>query len=272
MPPLSEQPEHWENTNWTCLSKIIAECLSCSPSSRLRAPGLKDVLEKLSAKTKIHQKEHNQASQDTVSISSSFESRPNFDLSFGDDDYESEVIHDNLISNEKLKKCYEIDSDECKMTIKDLGISQDTPMTTLGCLSLSVPVPKYPFDSYKTFLKIAETVSSLSDLEIIFDATNACTWLCVEICTKRMEQMSIEVVAEKVREIIFENPRTYNKVRDSSKYYSVNEVLFKTKLPFSAFDYVNLDFFTGIDDNTIENNICLALKTAIKLETLQKIH
>ena len=126
-------------------------------------------------------------------------------------------------------------------------------------MALEVPVPQYSFDSYKTFLATAELVP-LFQMEKVFNATNACTWLCVDICSQHIEKMSIECVAEKVREIIFENPRTYNRVRDSSRYYTVNEVLANTGAHFSAFDYVNLDFFTAEGDDIIERNMTNALK------------
>ena len=99
----------------------------------------------------------------------------------------------------------------------------------------------------------------------VFNATNACTWLCVDICSQHIEKMSIECVAEKVREIIFENPRTYNRVRDSSRYYTVNEVFAKTGAPFSAFDYVNLEFFIGKGDDIIERNMKNALEDCCDL-------
>ena len=89
LPPLSEQPKHWDDKNWAHLSKTIAECLS-SPSIRPTANGLKDVFEELSKNIKINQKERNSASQDTMSISSSFESGPDFDLLIENDEYEIE--------------------------------------------------------------------------------------------------------------------------------------------------------------------------------------
>ena len=93
--------------------------------------------------------------------------------------------------------------DHCKLFIEDLGISQDTPTTALGCIALNVPVPQYSFDSYKTFLAMAQLVS-LSQMETVFNATNACTWLCVDICSERIDEMTIQHVAEIVRDIIFD--------------------------------------------------------------------
>ena len=251
LPPLSEHPKHWDSKSWKSLSEAIIQCLSTSPMTRPTANALKNTIVEIEGNIS----ESNSESQDTMSITSYMQSQADFNLGLEED----EIIISEKSDIEKLHKYYQIESEHCKLLIEDLLISQDSPTTALGCIALNVPVPQYSFDSYKTFLAMAEMVS-LSQMENVFDATNACTWLCVDICSQKIDQMTIEGVAENVRNIVFENPRSYNKIRDSSRYYSVNEVLAKTNAQFSAFEYVNLNFFTAKDDDIFEENMKIALE------------
>ena len=142
------------------------QCLSTSPLTRPTANALKNAIVEIEARVY----ESHCESQDTLSINSYMQSQADFNLGMEED----ESIISEKSNVEKLNKCYQIELDHCKLFIEDLGISQDTPTTALGCIALNVPVPQYSFDSYKTFLAMAQLVS-LSQMETVFNATNACT-------------------------------------------------------------------------------------------------
>ena len=79
-----------------------------------------------------------------------------------------------------------------------------------------------------TFKEFMETTSKLSIEESLerFDSTNACVFLALDISEYILLSQQIlarEEIVIRVQDIIFNRTQAYNKVRDRSKTYEVND-------------------------------------------------
>ena len=161
-----------------------------------------------------------QADEDTLKYSTPISSQePGFDL--GDT---SEILFDFEV---QFERTYQISTDTCEMQIKSLGLSQDTPMNTImdKAHGNSLPIPFFP--AFERFIEICRTEPSIETLMHVYDGTNSCTFLAVDIAMSITKETigDIQRIAADAGELIITGPPRYNKSRNKEVYYNIDDVL-----------------------------------------------
>ena len=82
-------------------------------------------------------------------------------------------------------------------------------------------------ESYKLFLRTISSVNKEESLQQ-YDATNACQFLAIDICDSILlskDVLNHTNIVTQVQDIILTRPKVYNRVRDRTKTYEVNDAL-----------------------------------------------
>ena len=112
--------------------------------------------------------------------------------------------------------------------VQDLMVSQSTPWDVIYANDSEMAMyEELDFPSFKSFLAFLSH-NSLEQNLALFDATNSCVFLCLDICQRIMlskDEVEIGHVVNITRDIIMTGPLEYNKVRDINRTYALDEVL-----------------------------------------------
>ena len=260
-PPIEDPPVHWSKSEWKKLSPVLGHCFFANPSERPPIKSLHHNVRLLKQHfAEVHWEERlnkkrnkdqdqaatSQSSEKTVPISSTPQSsQPVFD--FGD---MSEIIFD---PEGPLERTYKNYAEGCKMDIKSIGLSQNTPLEVITSQTFNMPLPTPFFPAFSRFIELCKAEKDANALVETYDATNSCTFLAVEIAMNITAENigEIQKIAAEAGELIITGPPRYNEKRNKDKHYNIDEVLGMLKM--EARVGFSCDFSHSCKDDVIKN-------------------
>ena len=245
-PPLDTAPNYYIDEVWDGLKNVLDECLDSDPIVRPAAGRVLALVENLVTLICPEKDKVESCESDYIDIEMCLNTSATSSLTVTQCTTPSESqedisvsVSDNEISfpANPLQSIFNITSNDFEIEIIDLLVSQNTALETISLIQSESKIQSIQCEAYQTFVSECRSnlqhpdVSAENAVEFLcrrYDASNSCVWLAVDICMKILNVKNLEdmsVLAEKVRNLIFEGPKVYNEARNLEKHYSPEEVI-----------------------------------------------